>query len=106
MHAKATASSDLAKDKHSKSRSKSEGKGKSKENKGKSKRQIHRNQKCEARCQRHTQGENIESWSLRTPKIGGKLGNSGICTDAPLTFLGIVDRCTSHVIFLMHFTRV
>ena len=54
------------KGKQSKSWSKSEGKGRSKENKGKSKGKIQRNQKCEPRCQRLTQGQNIGNWSLRS----------------------------------------
>ena len=33
---------------------------------GKIRRKIQRNQKCEPRCQRLTQGQNIERWSLRS----------------------------------------
>ena len=67
---KGTGKQSCGKGKQSKSWSQSEpshsSKGKSKENKGKSKRKIQRNQKCEPRCQRRTQGQNIESWSLRS----------------------------------------
>ena len=67
---KGTGKQSYGKSNQSKSWSASEpsfsGKGKSKENQGKIQRKNQKNQKCEPRCQRRTQGQNDESWSVKS----------------------------------------
>ena len=66
MHAKSTGKQSSGRSKQSMSWSKSEGKGKSEENNGISKYSPKEPKRCDPRCQRHTQGQNIDNWSIKS----------------------------------------